>query len=407
MDSGPLPASTPPASGEERLHRLERWLIESGAQADDPGQVLKGISKQLLELGIPLTRTTLHVRALHAERIGVTRIWRKGHKVEEVYFPHGARDDPVYHNSPLKAVYDSREWLVLAVNEETAKRYNIVPDLVELGVTEYVVAPMFFSNGMENAVTWATDRPGGFLAEEIELLRRLLPTLRTVYELRTLHHTFHDVLRMYAGRGPAERILSGQVRRGEVARIESAILFCDMRNFTALTAAMPAENLVTVLNEYFDHVVPHVISRAGEILKYLGDGILAIFPAGEEDEDVASSKAITYSCMAAYEAATAIVEALDARNARRGDDSVPIEPAVSLHYGRLAYGNVGSGERLDFTVIGSAVNLTSRLNELCSVVERPILMSADFAQRIGSDCCVLGSFELKGIEGQTIVHAPE
>ena len=402
MDSGPLPTTL-----EERIALLQSWLFEQGRPAADPGVVLKGFSQQLIQIGIPLVRATLHVRALHAERIGVTRIWRKDRKLEVVYFPHGARDDPIFHDSPLKHVYDTRDWLEIRTTESAASRFNIVPDLKELNVSHYVVAPMFYSNGTENAVTWATDRSEGFLPEELALLRGVFPTLSTVMELRTLYHTFSDVLRMYAGRGPSERILSGQVRRGEVARIESAILFCDMRNFTALSSAMPAEDLVNLLNEYFDCVVPAVISQAGEILKYLGDGILAIFPAGEEDGEAASEKAVTYSCAAAFEAATAMLEALARRNGARGAESVTIETAIALHYGHLAYGNVGSGERLDFTVIGSAVNLTSRISELCAQVNEPILMSAAFAERIGRDCCAVGSFELKGITGQTTVHVPE
>ena len=402
MDSGP-----PPSPLEERIHLLEHWLLAEGTRATDSGGVLKGFSEQLLQLGLPLVRATTHTQALHAERIGVTRIWRKGRKLEEVNFPHGSRDDPVYLDSPLKRVYDTGEWLEIWTKEATSRRFNIVSDLREMDVSHYVVAPMPYSNGTENAVTWATDRPDGFQPDELELLRGIFPALSTVLELRTLYHTFSDVLRMYAGRGPSERILSGQVRRGEVARIESAILFCDMRDFTALSSTMSAEDLVTLLNEYFDCVVPAVISQAGEILKYLGDGILAIFPAGEEDGEAASEKAVTYSCMAAFEAATAIVERLARRNAERAAGSVPIETAVALHYGHLAYGNVGSGERLDFTVIGSAVNLTSRISELCGQVEQPILMSADFAERIGRNCCAVGSFELKGIDGPTTVHAPE
>ena len=401
MDSSPLAAPL-----EEQVRQLERWLIEQGAPAADPGKVLIGFSEQLLALGLPLVRTTLHVRSLHSLRIGVTRIWRKGRKLEEVHFPHGSREDPVYLNSPLKYVYDTREWLDLRIDESAFERFNIVSDLRELGVTHYIVAPMFYTNGTENAVTWATDRPEGFSEDELTLLRSVFPILSRVFELRTLYRTFDDVLRIYAGRGPADRILSGQVYRGNVARIESAILFCDMRNFTALSSTMPAEDLVTLLNEYYDCVVPAVIGRAGEILKYLGDGILAIFPAGEEDEEEVSPKVATYSCAAAFEASTAIIEAIKQRNAERDGSDVLIETGIALHYGRAAYGNVGSGERLDFTVIGRDVNLTSRISRLCSVLDRPILMSADFAQRAGEDCCAIGSFELKGIDGWTRVHAP-
>ena len=393
-------------SWDLRASRLERWLLEQGAATAGVSELLSGLCEQLQAIGIPLARATSHIQALHSEHIGVTRIWRRGQRIEERYFPHGARDDKIYHDSPLKRVYDTKEWLELRIDESTAPLYNIVPDLQAAGLTHYVVAPLRYSNGTENAVSFATDRPEGFSAEQLALLRAIYPSLNAAFELRTLYRNMDEVLRIYAGRGPGERILSGQVRRGAVTRIDSAMLFCDMRDFTALSSTMSAEDLVRLLNDFYDRVLPPIVSQAGEVLKFLGDGVLAIFAAGEEDEAAASEKAAHYACAAAYGAAVTILETVARRNAERPDGSPAIEVSIALHYGAAAYGNIGSGERLDFTIIGRDVNLTSRINRLCSLVEQPILMSEDFSEHVGAPSLPVGSFELKGIEEWTTVYGP-
>ena len=401
MDSGALEEGW-----ELRARRVQRWLVEDGALQPDLGDMLTGLCEQLLAAGLPLIRVTSHVQVLHSEHAGVTRVWRRNKRLEVLHFPHGARENPRFLDSPLKVIYETGEWLELRIDPDTPAIYNIVPDLQEEGVRHYVIAPLHYSNGTDNSMSWSTDRPEGFKPEHMALLHAILPTLRTVLELRTLHRTLDEVVQIYAGRGPGTRILSGQVRRGEVTRIDSAMLFCDMRNFTTLSADLSAEDLVQVLNSLYDCIVPAVISRAGEILKFLGDGVLAIFPAGEEDETVSWEKAAHYSCAAALEASHAIGEALTRHNAERTDGSPEIEVATGLHYGRAAYGNVGSGTRLDFTVIGRDVNLTSRISDLCALVEQPILMSEDFVDRVAKPAQAVGSFELKGIAGWTTVFAP-
>ena len=413
-------------SWEQRSARITDWLIGDGKACQDVSTLLAQLSVLLIENGLPIVRASSHMQALHSEHIGVTRIWRPsgrtagaravgaraaGGRVEELFFPHGARTDDRYLRSPLKKVYDSGEWLEIRIgeddSEDDASTFNIVPDLREEGVRHYVVAPLSFCNGTRNALTWSTDRPEGFAPEHMTLFRSILPSVNAALELRALYQTLGDLVRIYAGRGPGERILSGQVQRGAVTRIDSAMLFCDLRNFTGFSTAMSAEDLVLLLNNFFDQVLPPIIGRAGEILKFLGDGVLAIFPAGEEDQSVTSEKAAHYACAAALQAAEAIMEAIEKRNEARPGGSPPIEASIALHYGAAAYGNIGSGERQDFTIIGRDVNLTSRLNGLSSVLERPILMSEEFAGRVGTPCCPLGSFELKGIDTWTPVYAPE
>ena len=396
-------------SWDLRARRIERWLMEQGTAKADVGVLLKGLCEQLLANGVPVSRATSHIQILHSEQLGVTRIWRPGHKLEEMHFPHGARQDPRYLSSPLKYVYDTGKWLELRIDEATRSPYNIVPDLQELGVRHYVMAPLRYSNGTDNSMSWATDHPDGFSAEQLKLLRDIFPSVNAAFELRSLYRIMDEVMRIYAGRGPGERILSGQVRRGDVTRIDSAMLFCDMRDFTALSSTRSAEDLVWLLNDFYDRVLPPIVSRAGEILKFLGDGVLAIFPAGEEDQLAASEKAAHYACAAAREAAGAILEAVAQRNAERPEGSPEIEVSIALHYGAAAYGNIGSGERLDFTIIGRDVNLTSRISGLCSLLEQPVLMSEDFSDRLcgeGLASNPIGSFELKGIDHWTTVYGP-
>ena len=403
MDSGPLPAPV-----EDQVRRLDKWLLDEGARANDPGVVLKGFSEQLLQLGLPLVRATTHTRALHAERIGVTRIWRRGEATQEVHFPHGAEAGELYQRSPIKVVHETLDWVSLKLDETPDEAFGIVADLKALSMTHYMIAPMVYSDGTCNAISWATDRPGGFAPEHEGCLRAILPTLIPVLELRTLYRVVNEVLRIYVGREPGERILAGQVQRGEVTRIRSAILVCDMRNFTGLSLAMSEEEIVDLLNHYLDGVIPAIEACGGEVLKFLGDGVLAIFPEPHDDPDDVdgSPEGRGRVCEAALAAAAAITRALEEGNRSRPNGLPEIRAGIALHHGHAAYGNIGSGERLDFTIIGQDVNLTSRIADLCAKLNRPILLSEPFAAAVERPTIDVGRYAMKGLEDLQTIFAP-
>jgi len=396
-----------------RAQEVKDWLVREGAFAPHVGVTLEGLAEKLLAAGIPLARATTHFQALHSERIGVTRIWQRGEAVRELHFPHGARTGELYQRSPIKVVHETLDWVSLRLADTPDDTFGIVADLKTLGLTHYVIAPMVYTNETRNAVSWATDRPNGFDADHMRFFRAILPTLTLVLELRVLYRTVNEVLRIYVGREPGERILAGQVQRGEVTRIRSAILVCDMRNFTGLSLAMTEEEIVVLLNHYLDCVIPAIESCGGEVLKFLGDGVLAIFPEAHDSSNDEPREEVPPPreehgavCEAALAAAEAINRALEEGNRARPAGMPEIRAGIALHYGHAAYGNIGSGERLDFTVIGQDVNLTSRIADLCTKLNQPVLLSQPFADAVAQPTAEVGSYPLKGFADLQTICAP-
>ena len=387
-------ASTLEEPWRRRLEALQRWLLLEASRLPNVGAVVDALSQKLLEAEIPLVRSTTHIRVLHSERVGVTRIWYRDKPIREVFFPHGSETEEAYKRSPIKVVYETHEWLDFRIGNGTPDIYGLIPDLRAEGITHYVIGPMIFSNGVENAVSWSTDRSEGFDMAHLRFLYALLPALTPILELRAIHRILNEVLRIYVGQEPGTQILSGHVRRGDVRKIRSAILVCDMRHFSTITAGMAAEDAVALLNRYLDCVVPAVNESGGEVLKFMGDGVLAIFADPGRGNDEIPAAAL---CEAAIDAAWTIRADLERLNAERPDGTPEIRVRLALHVGEAAYGNIGSGERLDFTVIGSDVNLASRINDLGSDLDRELLFSETFVRAAGlTNVEDLGRFALKG-----------
>jgi len=251
---------------------------------------------------------------------------------------------------------------------------------------------------MHNGFTFATRSPNGFTAEDVAVLKSIFPTLAALQEVLALNRVMREVMRMYVGDEPHLRILSGDVRRGEVLRIRAAILFADMRDFTALTAHLQEEAATALVNEYYDCIVPPIDERGGEVLKFMGDGVLAIFRAGESGDIEARVRA--------FAAARAGLLRVERRNLEQ-DGVLKFEVGIALHFGNAAYGNVGSGARLDYTVIGSDVNLAARLADLCGELGQGLLLSSSFQSRLSEhELRNLGAFDLKGVAEKQTVFAP-
>ncbi len=389
-----------------KLEEIRDWLTYEGAFAPDVGALVEGLCEEVLRAGIPLARATTHIRALHSERMGVTRVWRHGQAVRELHFPHGSTLTDRYLKSPVKVVHDTADWLELRPERTPDEAYGILPELRADGITHYLAGPLLFSSGEINAITWGTNQAGGFSPDQVAFLKALVPVVTPFFELRSLDRIVNEILRIYVGREPGSRILAGQIQRGAVTKIRSAMLFCDLRDFTARSARLSEEDLVALLNDCYDCIIPAVTENGGEILKFLGDGVLAIFAETEDEDDGDDAAARRRVCEAAYYATWDIEAAITGLNRDDSSRWRDLGVGTALHYGQAAYGNIGAGERLDFTVIGKDVNLTSRISRLSSFLERPVLMSEAFAQSLATPTVQVGSFELKGIEGWQPVFAP-
>jgi adenylate cyclase len=376
---------------------LGDWLLGEASRADDAGQVLAGLAERLDRLGVPVDRVTTAVEALHSEYAGVGRVWTREEGATVRLFPHGDKAEAIYRDSPFAYVHQTRQWLLLDLAETPDERFNIVPDLKAEGYRHYLCVPIFFSNGTENGITFATRAAEGFGSRGLAVLRRIMPALAAGMEIRAVNRRLADVLRIYVGDEPHRAILSGTIRRGEVSRIRSAILFADMRNYAGISSHLTPEGAVELLNAYFDCIVPPVEAEGGEILKYMGDGLLAIFRDVGDDTGGAAYSALT--------AALQAVARVETANGERRFPS-PVAVGIALHHGEAAYGNVGAGERLDFTVIGRDVNLASRIAGFNKTLGEPILMSQAFAEHLWNSPDPLGAFSIDGFDEETTLYRP-
>jgi len=265
--------------------------------------------------------------------------------------------------------------------------FPILRDLREEGVTDYLIAPLHFTNGEIHFASWATRQPGGFTDENIVAITSVTTPLTRVAEIRAAQRIAATLLSTYVGPKAGQRVLAGQIRRGTTEAIHAGIWLSDMRGFTKLADRLRPQDLVDLLNRYFDCQVPPILDHGGEVLKFMGDGLLAIFPIGE----CADTATV---CAAALEAAYAARD--NVRKLNAAADTGAVRFGLALHVGDVLYGNIGGGDRLDFTCIGPAVNLAARLEKLAGQLGRTILASEEFAKYCGDGLRPLGKFAIAG-----------
>jgi adenylate cyclase len=380
-----------------RVIALRDWLEMTASRIEDANEVLTGFLLRLIDLGVPIDRAASAIEALHSEYAGIGRFWTREEGTIVRYLPHGDRREAVYQQSPFAHVSRTGEWLFLDLGETPDSLFAIVPELKQAGYRHYITIPIHFTNGAQNAISFATRSPEGFDARSLTILRLILPSFALVTELRATSNRLDEVLRIYVGDDPHRAILGGTIQRGQVTRIRSAILFADMREYTRISSTLSPESAVELLNNYFDCLVPPIEDEGGEVLKYLGDGLLAIVRDKGDDTGGAAQSALS--------AATKALRRVEAAN-NEGRFPVPIEVGIALHHGDAAYGNVGSGQRLDFTVIGRDVNLASRIAELNKTLSEPLLMSKPFVEHLWGNPSPLGAHHVQGFAEPIEVYRP-
>ena len=374
------------------------WLLATAVFMPDLGGALAELCARIVTAGVPIARATTAVQLLNASNQGVGREWRIGQPTIERVYPYGPQSDRSYDESPFAEAQRTGQWVILRPQEMSDDAYGVMPELKAAGYTHYVCISLPFSNGRKrNGATFATRDPKGFTDEHFEFFRQIMPAMRAVMEIRASERILDEILQTYVGSDPHHRIRAGDVHRGTVTRIRSAILFSDLRGYTQLSMTLPEEDIADLLNRYFDCVVPEIEKRDGEVLKFIGDGVLAMFH--ERDGDAAGA------CARALAATKASLAGI-ARANTYGSLPAPLIAGIALHYGEAAYGNVGSGERLDFTVIGRDINIANRITRLNGKLGQPILMSQAFAELITGDKEYLGLHEFKGVPGRHPLYAP-
>ena len=282
---------------------------------------------------------------------------------------YGFLESAEYLGSPMRRVMESGRSLHLQHEGENGAAWTTLDVFQGRQLTDHVVAPLDNQDG-PSAVSFCTAAAAGFRPEHCTLIDRILPMLRDIVELRVLRQAEAVLLDTYVGTATAQRILAGNVRRGQIDALEAALMVCDLRGFTALSNRLSSTRILQLLDMYFDRVIPPIIQSGGEVLKFMGDAVLAYFTADAPTAAAASASkaALTVlTCLAETELPDAAMEA-----------------SIALHYGKVSYGNIGSGSRLDFTVIGPDINLLNRIQGVCSDVGKPLLMSRRFSELLHS-----------------------
>jgi adenylate cyclase len=378
---------------------LSRWIIEHATGSDDWHSLLDQIGEALLAIGLPVWRISLGARTLDPSTRAFSLHWHVGQGVSAFRpDPHGVVREAAYQRSPIQALAQRGEqigrWRLDALRPDDD--LPLLHELRSRGGTDYLLHSFAFAPDtalIGGMISFATQHASGFTEADLATIAGLRPALGLAIAKLNLSHTLREVLSIYVGRTTGARVLEGQIRRGQGRTVAAAILFADLRGFTALTDRNDALAVVGWLDEHFDALGKPVTERGGEILKFVGDGFLAIFPV----EDVLAQPCSV--CDEALDAATDALRANSALNARRRTGRLPeLAADLVLHFGEVVYGNVGSDRRLDFTVIGRAVNEASRIEGHCEALGQALLISDAFAARCGRSLKEVGTVSLRGLE---------
>jgi adenylate cyclase len=372
------------------LQKIIDWLIDGARSTSSPTQMMADICERLVQAGLPLWRVGVFVRTLHPDIFGRNFIWRQGAEVVTGTAGFDLPDSPEFANSPLAIVFREGREVRCRLDDPASKRFPFLDDMREEGVTDYIALPLPFIDGSSHGSSWTTKRPGGFNDNELAMLRKIVVPLSRIIEIVNLRRTASNLLDTYVGNRAGERILGGQIRRGHADTMHAAIWLSDLRGFTALSDRLPAETVVDILNQYFDCQVSAIRTHGGEVLKFMGDGLLAVFPIAEQDGDVRQV------CAHVLEAARESRASVEAMHYPIGETLERFRFGVALHVGRILYGNIGGGNRLDFTCIGPAVNLAARLEKIAGRLSRTIVASAGFADICAGGWADLGEFPIAG-----------
>ncbi len=384
------PPSIDPAaaySADDVLH----WLTNDTRDERFIDKIFAEMCLRLQRAGVPLKRATLHVVIQHPQWLGARMMWADGMRESEMTrVDHDVRGRSEFIGSPASEILNGATEVRedLAGDPALGRKHAVYDEMRGKGLTDYVAWPLYHTLGKRHMVTFATECASGFDDAHIESLKKLLPVLSLVSEIRVKNRLARTLLETYVGSHAGELILAGATRRGTGTTVRAAIMICDLRGFTQISDNWPRDDVIDLLNGYFDAMSEPIARHGGEILKFIGDGLLAIFPLSERD-----------ACANLLRAVSEARQAMITLNKKNGETGrAPLNYGIGIHVGDVMYGNIGSSARLDFTVIGPAVNMASRLEALTKQLGKNVLLSQVFADLVKSDFDLerVGEFPLRG-----------
>lgn len=382
---------------------LTHWLLTEAWSAIDAKTLVELFSRSLVNAGYPVFRFFITIRTLHPLLTGVSYTWLKeSDEVKTRDIEHEVIQSEQYKSSPLYPIFQGAGGIRRRLDRESEELdFPILHELKKEGATDYVAMPMSFSNGQINVVTLTADRPGGFSTQELGHLYEIMPLLSRLFEVHAAHYTSSALLDTYLGKYTGQQVLEGKVKRGDGENIYAIIWFCDLRDSTPLAESMSRQEFLGVLNRFFDGMGDAVLNHGGEILRFIGDAALAIFPVSQRSIECHELDKNNIT-IAGRQALAAALEAKDNMTKinieREAKNRVPLKFGLGLHIGDVTYGNIGTSSRLEFTVIGSAANEAARIESMCKTLNQPVLISNEFAKHFPGEFKSLGNHILKGIK---------
>ncbi|MBR0957233.1 adenylate/guanylate cyclase domain-containing protein [Bradyrhizobium japonicum] len=367
------------------------WLTNGTRDERFIDDIFAQMCIRLQQAGIPVKRATLHILINHPQWLGARMMWSDGMREAEIALvDYDVRERAEYIGSSANEIHDGAAEVRerLAQDSSLSRKHALYDEMRAKGLTDYVAWPLYHTLGKRHIVTFATDRLGGFDDAHVAGLKKLLPVLALVSEIRVKNRLARTLLETYVGSHASELILAGATRRGSGTTVRAAIMICDLRDFTKISDNWPRDDVIDLLNDYFDAMSEPIARHGGEILKFIGDGLLAIFPLHEPN-----------ACANLLHAVAEARKAMAALNERNsGTGRAPLNYGIGVHVGDVMYGNIGSSSRLDFTVIGPAVNMASRLEALTKTVGKNVLLSRDFAELVAKQFELehVGRHEVRG-----------
>jgi adenylate cyclase len=381
-----------PSSSDWQARSIIDWLFSEGRFIDGQKPFHQALATKLVETGAPVDSLWITLYTLNPLVISTSSNWLKSTGETALRNTgHGVRTSERYIGSPLQQLFDTEKRVRQRLDQLPVNAHQAYIELAENGLIDYLALPVRFSNQILSAFIIATRSPGGFSQYDIECFREIRNFIAPILEVYSLRHISLSLMNTYVGKRTSQKILDGMVKRGDADIIHAALWFSDLREFTHLTETLSTDKILTLLNEYFEFVSAAVTARGGEILRFIGDAMLIVFPINNQ---VSQKQA----CLAAIDSAIDAQSTLASLNhQRRRHHEAEIRFGVGLNVGEVIYGNVGALDRLDFTVMGPAVNRTARLESLTKTLGKTILFSRDFSKQLDCSVDYLGDHEMKGI----------
>lgn len=389
---------------------LVEWVLSEAWDATTSRELTKRFAGRMNECGMSVIRMNVVIQTLHPLLAALGYRW--SHNEEEVQKFEASYDtisSEQFKNSPLAPIFEGSGGVRRWIDAESADEYSILKELKEEGATDYAAMPMRFSDGQINAITIATDDVNGFSTESLGHVHEILPILSRLYEVHAKQRSAATLMRTFMGAHTGERVLNGQIRLGDGEDVNAVIWFSDLRNSTPLAESMSRADFLVYLNRFFDGMAGAVVDNGGEILRFIGDAVLAIFPIEGDGKCSRDSRAeASLACDRAVTAAKAAMAAIDETNVSQSSNGEPkIEFGIGIHIGDLTYGNIGIPERLEFTVIGAAANEAARIEAMTKDLKLPVLISDTFAATYEGKLKPVGSHRLRGVQKERELYTVE